>query len=194
MQQRTSDRVIAVVYGMCCHILFVLGVGTMMVAMAFGMSRCRGTLSPPWRELADGALLLQFPLLHSALLSRRGRSVLGRLAPSDLGGRLSTTTYATIASVQVGLLFLLWTPSGIVWWQATGPWLVATLVLYTAAWLLLLKSIVDAGFPLQVGLLGWWAVARGRKPVSPPMPRHGLFRLCRQPIYVAFALTLWTVP
>ena len=26
------------------------------------------------------------------------------------------------------------------------------------------------------------------------MPRHGLFRLCRQPIYVAFALTLWTVP
>lgn len=194
MQQRTSDRVIAVVYGMCCHILFVLGVGTMMVAMAFGMSRCRGTLPPPWRTLADGALLLQFPLLHSALLSRRGRGVLGRLAPSGLGGRLSTTTYATIASVQVGLLFLLWTPSGIVWWQATGPWLVATLALYTAAWLLLLKSIVDAGFPLQVGLLGWWAVARGRKPVYPPMPRHGLFRLCRQPIYVAFALTLWTVP
>jgi hypothetical protein len=26
------------------------------------------------------------------------------------------------------------------------------------------------------------------------MPTTGLFRLCRQPIYVAFALTLWTAP
>ena len=75
-----------------------------------------------------------------------------------------------------------------------GPWLATTAVIYAAAWLLLLTSIVNAGFPLQVGLLGWWAVARGRKPIYPPMPRRGLFRLCRQPIYVAFALTLWTVP
>jgi protein-S-isoprenylcysteine O-methyltransferase Ste14 len=26
------------------------------------------------------------------------------------------------------------------------------------------------------------------------MPTRGLFRLVRQPIYVAFAMTLWTVP
>ncbi len=26
------------------------------------------------------------------------------------------------------------------------------------------------------------------------MPARGLFRLCRQPIYVAFTLTLWAVP
>ncbi len=72
--------------------------------------------------------------------------------------------------------------------------LAALCALYAASWLLLLKSIVDAGFPLQTGLLGWWAVARGRAPVYPPMPRRGLFRLCRQPIYLSFALTLWTVP
>lgn len=188
------ERIVALVYGACCHIVFVLGVGTMMVAMAFGMSRCWGRLPSPWGGIADGLLLLQFPLAHSFLLSRRGRKVLSRMAPLGLGGKLSTTTYAAIASVQVGLLFLLWTPSGIVWWRAEGPWLAATLVLYAAAWLLLLKSIVDAGFPLQVGLLGWLAVFRARKPVYPPMPRRGLFRLCRQPIYVAFALTTWTVP
>ncbi len=194
MPSRLAERGIAVAYGVSCHTLFTLGVGAMMFEMAFGMSRCRGSLPSPWREIADCVLLLQFPLAHSLLLSRRGRQLLGRLAPLGLGGRLSTTTYATIASVQVGLLFLLWTPSGVVWWRAGGPWLVATCGLYAVAWLLLLKSIVDAGFPLQVGLLGWWAVARGRKPVYPPMPRRGLFRLCRQPIYVAFALTLWTVP
>ena len=194
MSARNIDRVVAFIYGVSCHALFVLGVGAMMVEMAFGMSRSWGMLAPPWREIADGALLLQFPLLHSLLLSRPGRRLLSRLAPFGLGSRLSTTTYATIASMQVGLLFLLWTPSGAVWWRATGPWLVATLALYASAWILLLKAIIDAGFPLQVGLLGWWAVARGRQPIYPPMPRRGLFRLCRQPIYVAFALTLWTVP
>lgn len=188
------EQIVAVAYGLCCHTLFVLGVGTMMIEMAFGMSRCLGTLPAPWNGMADGLLLLQFPLAHSFLLSTRGRKLLGRLAPFTLGGKLSTTTYATIASVQVGLLFLLWTPSGVVWWRAEGPWLVATVILYVGAWLLLLKSIVDAGFALQTGLLGWWAVARRKKPVYPPMPRNGLFRLCRQPIYVAFALTLWTVP
>jgi steroid 5-alpha reductase family enzyme len=59
---------------------------------------------------------------------------------------------------------------------------------------LLLKAIIDAGFPLQTGLLGWHAVVRGHPPVYPPMPTRGLFRLIRQPIYVAFALILWTVP
>ncbi len=168
MPSRTTERLIAVMYGMGCHVLFVLGVGTMMFEMGFGMSRSLGTLPAPWREIANGALLAQFPVVHSLLLSRRGRKILGRLAPLGLGGRLSTTTYAMIASVQVGLLFLLWTPSGVVWWRAGGPWLVATCGLYAAAWLLLLKSIIDAGFPLQVGLLGWWAVMRGRKPVYPP--------------------------
>ena len=32
------------------------------------------------------------------------------------------------------------------------------------------------------------------KPKFPDMPTRGLFRVIRQPIYVAFALTLWTVP
>jgi protein-S-isoprenylcysteine O-methyltransferase Ste14 len=32
------------------------------------------------------------------------------------------------------------------------------------------------------------------RPIFPDMPDQGLFRVIRQPIYVAFALTLWTVP
>jgi protein-S-isoprenylcysteine O-methyltransferase Ste14 len=81
-----------------------------------------------------------------------------------------------------------------VWWRASGFLFGVLCCLYAVAWLLLLKSIIDAGFALQTGLLGWWAVARHRAPIYPPMPATGLFRLCRQPIYVAFALTLWTMP
>ena len=185
---------VAVLYGACCHGCFVAGVGTMMIMMFFGMNRCFGVLHAPWSYLANALLLAQFPLLHSVLLSRSGHKVLRRLAPQGLGGRLATTTYALIASVQVWLLFALWSPSGTVWWQASGFLFGALCCLYAVAWLLLLKSIIDAGFALQTGLLGWWAVARRRAPIYPPMPVTGLFRLCRQPIYVAFALTLWTAP
>lgn len=66
--------------------------------------------------------------------------------------------------------------------------------LYIAAWLLLLKAIWDAGLTEQTGFLGWWAIANGRAPVYPPMPTTGLFRIIRQPSYVAFTLTLWMVP
>jgi cellulose synthase/poly-beta-1,6-N-acetylglucosamine synthase-like glycosyltransferase/protein-S-isoprenylcysteine O-methyltransferase Ste14 len=191
---RQRESLVAVFYGACCHGCFVAGVATMMIMMFFGMSRSFGVLHAPWSYLANALLLAQFLLLHSMLLSRRGRAVLGRLAPHGLGGRLATTTYALIASVQVWLLFALWSPSGTVWWRASGFLFGVLCCLYAVAWLLLLKSIIDAGFALQTGLLGWRAVARHRAPIYPPMPATGLFRLCRQPIYVAFALTLWTAP
>jgi cellulose synthase/poly-beta-1,6-N-acetylglucosamine synthase-like glycosyltransferase/protein-S-isoprenylcysteine O-methyltransferase Ste14 len=191
---RQQESLVAVFYGACCHGCFVAGVATMMIMMFFGMSRSFGVLHAPWSYLANALLLAQFPLLHSMLLSRRGRTVLGRLAPHRLGGRLATTTYALIASVQVWLLFALWSPSGTVWSRASGFLFGVLCCLYAVAWLVLLKSIIDAGFAQQTGLLGWRAVARHRDPVYPPMPVTGLFRLCRQPIYVAFALTLWTMP
>ncbi|MCV7178180.1 methyltransferase family protein [Mycolicibacterium sphagni] len=91
-------------------------------------------------------------------------------------------------------LFALWSPSGTIWWQAHGPALVVLDVLYACAWLLLGKAMYDAGLSVQIGTLGWIALLRGRRPVYPSMPTTGLFRLVRQPIYVAFTLTVWTVP
>ncbi|MEO0363593.1 MAG: hypothetical protein AAF322_20890, partial [Pseudomonadota bacterium] len=38
------------------------------------------------------------------------------------------------------------------------------------------------------------SLAKDARPEFPDMPRTGLFRFIRQPIYVAFALTTWTVP
>jgi methanethiol S-methyltransferase len=185
---------IAIMSGLACHIAFITGVGAMIVAMFFGMSRSLGTVPAPWSFAANGLLLLQFPLLHSWFLSPPGRRLLARLAPEPVGPHLVTTTYAFIASVQTGLLFAFWSPSGLIWWQASGFTLAVCCCLYATAWLLLLRAIIDAGFASQTGLLGWWAVAKNVVPQYPPMPTRGLFRLCRQPIYVSFALTLWTVP
>ena len=184
----------AALYGAVCHCLFAIGVGSMIVMMFFGMSRAYGTLSLPWAYVANLMLLLQFPIAHSFLLGAGGRKILKLLAPTAIGAELATTTYAAIASAQVALLFLAWSPSGVVWWQAEGFSLVLVVLLYLISWLLLLKAIFDAGFAQQVGLLGWWAVFRNKRVRYPPMPSRGLFRLSRQPIYLAFALTLWTVP
>jgi ubiquinone biosynthesis O-methyltransferase len=187
-------RSVAAIYGLLCHGLFAVGVGMMMFQMYFGMSKSYGTLAAPFSWLANGLLLIQFPLAHSLLLSAPGRRLLARLAPGAISVSLSTTTYVIIASAQVLALFALWTPSGVIWWQAQGApfWILTTL--YATSWLLLGQAILDAGITLQTGSLGWWAVFRNARPSYPGMPTQGLFRLCRQPIYLAFTCTVWTVP
>jgi protein-S-isoprenylcysteine O-methyltransferase Ste14 len=190
----TVRTVIALSYGVICHVCFALGVGAMIGAMFFGMSRSLGTLRAPWSWIANAFLLIQFPLAHSALLTSRGRRVLARLVPRGAGATLATTTYVTVAALQLLALFALWSPSGTVWWRAHGAALAVLAGLYATSWVLLAKAMSDAGLALQLGSLGWTALLRGRRPVYPVMPQGGLFRLTRQPIYVTFALTLWTVP
>ncbi|MEM8571586.1 MAG: isoprenylcysteine carboxylmethyltransferase family protein [Pseudomonadota bacterium] len=185
---------LAVTYGFVCHLVFTAAVLAMIVAMFFGMSESWGRVPEPWALFANAALIVQFPLAHSVLLTKRGRAWLGRLAPQPHGQTLATTTYAIIASAQLFALFAFWTPSGIVWWRAEGAAFGVICGLYTLSWLLLIKASYDAGAEVQSGALGWTSLAQNIRPVFPDMPTQGLFRVIRQPIYVAFALTLWTVP
>ena len=185
---------LALVMGLLCHVAFGLAILAMIGAMFFGLSESFGQVPWPWAALANAALILQFPLAHSLLLTGPGGRWLARLIPGSHGATLATTTYALIASLQLLALFTLWTPSGIVWWRAEGVlfWLICTA--YASAWLLLIKASFDAGAEVQSGALGWMSLLARIKPRFPDMPTRGVFRLIRQPIYVAFALTLWTVP
>lgn len=185
---------LALCFGIVVHAIFTVAVLAMIVAMYFGMSRGLGAVPAPWHWVANLALVVQFPLLHSFLLSKRGGALLRRLVPGDHGATLSTTTYAIIASLQLSALFLLWTPSGTIWWQAEGPVLYAVTALYACAWGLLVKASYDAGAEVQSGALGWMSLLQNIRPRFPGMPQTGLFKVIRQPIYLAFALTLWTVP
>ena len=122
------------------------------------------------------------------------RSVSGPDNTWSIWADVGSTNYAIIASIQLLVLFTLWTPSGIVWWQAEGAVFWAVTGAYAASWLILLKASFDAGAQVQSGALGWMSLMARIRPVFPDMPTVGLFRLIRQPIYVAFTLTLWTVP
>ena len=185
---------LALIFGALCHTLFAAGVLAMIAAMFFGLSESFGTVPWPMAALANAALIVQFPLAHSLLLTGPGGRLMARLIPGLHGQTLATTTYAIIASAQLLALFALWTPSGIVWWRAEGAVFWAVTAAYATSWLILLKASFDAGAEVQSGALGWMSLLARIKPVFPDMPTQGLFRLIRQPIYVAFALTLWTVP
>lgn len=186
------EKGIALAAGALCHGTFALAGAAMFFGLWHGMTLAQGGVPAPWGWAANLALIGQFMAGHSLLLTRGGQRLLARLAPE--GRTLATTTYATIASAQLLLLFVLWTPSGTVWWQAEGWALWAIGAAYLSAWGLLTKASFDAGAEVQSGFLGWASLWRGVKPVFPPMPRTGLFRIVRQPIYVSFAMTLWAVP
>ena len=190
----TGRIALALCLGALCHATFAAGVLAMIVMMFFGLSKSLGTVPWPMAALANAALIVQFPLAHSLLLTGPGGRFLARLIPGPHGQTLATTTYAIIASTQLLALFTLWTPSGIIWWQAEGAVFWAVAGAYAASWLILLKASFDAGAEVQSGALGWMSLMARIRPVFPDMPTQGLFRLIRQPIYVAFALTLWTMP
>lgn len=190
-----GQAALALSYGVAVHLLFALGVGSMVVGMFFGMTLGLGALSYPWALLGNAFLIAQFAIAHSFLLSDHGKTVLAGLAPRGQAAALAPTVYALIAAVQLLVLFALWTPSGIIWWRADGTAFIAITILNGMCWLLLLKATYDAGIEVQSGALGWLTLAAGRTtPIYPDMPTGGLFRLVRQPIYVAFALTTWSVP
>ncbi len=185
---------LALCFGVLVHAVFAAAVLAMVLAMYAGMSASFGAVPWPYAWLSNAALILQFPLVHSLLLTGPGGRWLARIIPGPHGATLGTTTYAIIASAQLLALFTLWTPSGIIWWRAEGLALYAISGAYALSWLLLLKASWDAGAEVQAGALGCMSLIKNAKPRFPDMPTTGLFRLIRQPIYVAFALTLWTVP
>ncbi|WP_425085832.1 methyltransferase family protein [Ruegeria profundi] len=190
----TGRIILALCFGFIAHTIFAAAVLAMVVAMFFGMSKSLGAVPWPTAAFVNVILVLQFPVTHSFLLSDAGKKWLSSLVPSPHGATLSTSTYAIIASLQLLVLFAFWTPTGVIWWQAEGWAFYLISALYAASWGLLVKASWDAGAEVQSGALGWMSLMRNAKPVFPDMPTTGLFRVIRQPIYVSFALTLWTVP
>lgn len=194
MTGRARLVALALGWGLATHVLFAAGVGSMVLGLFTGMHLALGDVPKPWDYVTNFLLVVQFPLLHSWLLTRRGRAVLARLAPGGAGVTLAPSTYAMIAGAQLLALFWLWTPTGVVFWRAEGWAFWAMCAAFAGAWGLLGLAILSAGMGLQSGFIGWWALLRGRPVRYPDMPEGGLFRIVRQPIYLAFALTLWTPP
>jgi 2-polyprenyl-6-methoxyphenol hydroxylase-like FAD-dependent oxidoreductase/protein-S-isoprenylcysteine O-methyltransferase Ste14 len=189
-----SQRWTALVIGVSCHLVFIASLTVMFVSLYRGLSQSWIPLPGVSGWVVNLLLVVQFAVGHSWLLSDKGRRLLVRLAPFDLGKPLATTLYAAVASLQLLLLFLFWSPSQVLW-SAPEGWIQATMTgVYMASWLLLLKAMKDAGLEIQLGYLGWTSVWSGKEPAYKSFARSGLFKHARQPIYLAFTLILWSAP
>ncbi|MBN2163247.1 MAG: FAD-dependent monooxygenase [Pontiellaceae bacterium] len=185
------QRITALIYGLGCHITFFTAVAAMAFSLFTGM---RFGLGPflGWASAAANALLLAtFPISHSWLLTPKGRRFMAKLVPLGIGSKISMTVFVTLSSLQLFAAFVLWSPSGIIWWQAGAGLQICIGLVAALGWLLLGKSMADAQLDLQLGLVGWWAVFRNRKAVYKPFATRGLYRFVRQPIYISFAILLW---
>lgn len=192
-------RLFALLAGAICHLLFVGAVALMAFSLYSGLQFGSGTFRGSAAVIANLLLVLQFPILHSYLLTARGRELLANIVTplgvqKKIGANLATTTFAAISSFQLLVVFALWSPTGVVLWQATGGLWYLCVMLFIASWLFLIRSMWDAGIELQTGFMGWSSVLRGQQPCYRSFPVTGVFRFCRQPIYLAFALIIWSSP
>lgn len=191
MNYTPAQRAVALLYGSACHLAFAAAV----LSMAWFLHQGFGPATPRAYALPlDLLLLLQFPLLHSLLLTPAGARRLAALAPARIGPELRTTTFALIASLQLLLTFLLWRPLSPVLFELHGPLRHLSTALYAAGWILLALSMRDAGLGIQTGSLGWLAVFQNRPPAYPPFRERGTLRYSRHPMYLAYAVILWTGP
>jgi len=188
-----TQRSVALLYGVACHLAFASAVGAMMWKLYTGLHG--GPNLPLGAALAwDILLVLQFPLFHSLLLTDTGGRWMSRMTPARIGTELRTTTFALIASLQLLGTFLCWAPLGPVFGELEGVLKIGSTALYGCGWILLMKSMSDAGLGIQMGYLGWLAVFRNRKPVYKDFEEKGTLKVTRHPMYFAYTLLLWTGP
>ena len=189
-----SNKLLAVFYGLLCHGIFLVAGAIMFFTILTGFKFSIGPLKGFSAVAINFLLLIQFPIGHSFFLSNRGMKVLEIFAPKSYAKTLRTTIYATIASIQLILLFTFWNFSGVFIWQIETPVSIFMIILNLLSWALLSVSSIQAGYKVQTGSLGWTSVYQGNKPIFPVMPTRGLFSIIRQPIYLSFSLVLWTSP
>ena len=189
-----GNLIYAFTYGIMCHLLFGIAVIAMIYHMFYGMQKSLGNFEGTLAIITNGALLLQFPIVHSFLLSQRGQKILSSLGPRKLASNLSTTSFTIVASLQLLALFMLWSPSKIVYDMPFEFLVYLLTVLYFLSWTLLIFATIDAGLEVQSGALGWISVLTNKSPVFPPLPTNGLYSVIRHPIYASFFLAVVTVP
>ena len=188
------NKLLAILYGLVCHGIFLIAGAVMFITILTGFQFSAGSLEGLSAVAINFLLLIQFPLGHSFFLSNRGMKALEIFAPKSYAKTLRTTVYATIASIQLILLFSLWNFSGVFIWQIEPPASLYMITLNLLSCALLSISSLQAGYQVQTGSLGWTSVYQGKTPIIPDMPTRGLFSIIRQPIYLSFSLVLWTSP
>jgi hypothetical protein len=144
--------------------------------------------APAW-WLIDGLLVVQFGVLHSALLAPTVRNRLTRVLPRGLHGCL----FCAVTCLSLLLLVLCWQSSPPLLYElATWPAHVVRGA-YLLCWVGLVYSLYLTGIGNQTGWTPFWSWLRGTEQVRRFEP-SGAYRLLRHPTYLFFLGQVWFTP
>ena len=188
-------RWLVLIYGV---VAYLLGIRSLVYFAAFASNvpLVRTVDSGPvvaWPEAiaVDLALLLAFAASHS-LLARDGfKRVFARLLPEAA----LRSTYVLVSAVSLSLLMWQWRPIETVVWEvssATGRH--ALVGLAVAGWALAAISYYTIGHLELLGLRQTHRWFRGKPQKPGDLVTTGIYRYLRDPMYLGFAIGMWSTP
>ncbi len=188
-------RFIAFLYGLAAYALFF---ATILYAIGFveGLVVPKtidtGTVVPAAQAIIINLLLMSaFAIQHSVMARQPFKKWFTQYVPKSV----ERSTYVTLASLLLVLLFWQWRPLPAVVWQVDHPQVAMALMgLSFAGWLLLFASTFLIN---HFELFGLHQVANNL--VGKPMPvqrfRTPLFyKFVRHPLYLGFIIAFWAAP
>ncbi|MGN6368909.1 MAG: methanethiol S-methyltransferase [Phycisphaerae bacterium] len=190
-------RWIYLVYGITCHVLFLVIYAWMAAFVGnFGFDYIRTIDSPPISPLplailVDALLIAAFAVPHSVMARPEFKKWWTRFVPQPI----ERSTYVLVSNALMALLLWQWQPIGGVLWDVQNPvGRYILLGLFTFGWLKvpavsLLINHFDLFGSRQVWLHFWNRPYRFL-PFRTPM----VYRIVRHPLYVGWTVAFWATP
>jgi protein-S-isoprenylcysteine O-methyltransferase Ste14 len=146
-----------------------------------------------WPEalLADLALLLVFALSHSLMARDSFKQIYLRRFPAAT----LRSSYGLVAATTLSGLMWQWQPIDTVVWAVRsepGHWLL--IGTGAAGWLLAAVAYYSIGHLELLGLRPAWRYFKDQPPAPPDLVTSGIYRRLRDPMYIGFAIGLWSTP
>jgi protein-S-isoprenylcysteine O-methyltransferase Ste14 len=185
------------VYGVACHVLFLVVYGCMAAFVGnFGFGFLPTIDGLPEGSIAaslaiDVALIAAFGLQHSVMARPRFKVWWTRFVPEPI----ERSTYVLVSCLLMILLLWQWRPLGGVVWDVTHPAGAGILHgLFALGWLAVpLVSLLIDHFDL-FGTRQVWLHLLNRDYEPRPFRTPVAYRFVRHPLYVGWLLAFWATP
>jgi protein-S-isoprenylcysteine O-methyltransferase Ste14 len=138
----------------------------------------------------DGALSLQFAVVHSLLLYPPMRKRLSRWISSAFYGSF----FCVATCLGLLLMFACWQGIGPTIWDFHGGAAAFIAAGFYGSWLALFYSLALTGLGYQTGLTPWCYWMRGLPQPKRGFQPRGAYRWFRHPVYLSFLGLIWFTP
>lgn len=189
------SRYLALLYGVGCHLLFLVVfaymmgfVGNLLVPWTIDSA----TVSAPQAAFAiDMLLLAAFGLQHSLMARPWFKRAWTRAIPKPI----ERSTYVLASCAVLAVVMWQWQGIPTIVWDVQGPLLRGGVwCVFAAGWLMVpLVTLLISHFDL-FGLRQVWLHLRGREYTSLPFREPSLYKRVRHPLYLGWTVAFWATP